>query len=67
MVLSGESQQGNVLVSYYKWFTPAAYLQNGRPIFDGYLAECFVNTNPQDPLPAPATGSSRRRSTRPSR
>lgn len=51
VVLSGESQQGNVLVSYYKWFTPAAYLKNGRPIFDGYLAECFVNANPQDPLP----------------
>ena len=51
VILSGESQQGNVLVSYYKWFTPAAYLKSGRPIFDGYLSECFVNANPQDPAP----------------
>ena len=51
VVLSGESQQGNALVSYYKWFTPAAYLRRGRPVFDGYLAECFVNANPQDPFP----------------
>ena len=51
VILSGESQQGNVLVSYYKWFTPAAYLRHARPIFDGYLAECFVNANPQDPFP----------------
>ena len=51
VVLSGESQQGNVLVSYYKWFTPAAYLNRCKPIFDGYLAECFVNANPQDPFP----------------
>ena len=50
------TQQGNVLVSYYKWFTPAAYLASGRPIFDGYLAECFVNTNPQDPLPGSGYG-----------
>lgn len=56
VILSGESQQGNVLVSYYKWFTPAAYLKHGRPIFDGYLAECFVNTNPQDPLPGSGYG-----------
>ena len=51
IILSGESQQGNALVTYYKWFTPAAYLKNGRPIFDGYLAECFVNANPQEPFP----------------
>ena len=30
-------------MSYYKWFTPAAYLRNGRRIFDGYLAECFTD------------------------
>ena len=52
VILSGESQQGNCLVTYYKWFTPAAYLRSGRPIFDGYLAECFVNANPQDPFPS---------------
>jgi hypothetical protein len=51
VILSGESQQGNVLVSYYKWFTPGAYLKKGAPIFDGYLAECFVNANPQDKFP----------------
>lgn len=49
VVLSGESQQGNWLVSYYKWFTPAAYLAAGRPIFDGYLAECFTDSDPQTP------------------
>ena len=57
VILSGESQQGNVLVSYYKWFTPAAYSKTGRPIFDGYLAECFVNANPQDSFPVVHPGA----------
>jgi len=52
VVLSGESQQGNVLVTYYKWFTPATYLKSGKPIFDGYLAECLVNTDPQSQFPS---------------
>ncbi len=52
VILSGESQQGNVLVTYYKWFTPAAYQKNRKPIFDGYLAECLVNTDPQSQFPS---------------
>ena len=51
VILSGESQQAGVLVTYYKWFTPGAYLKDHTPVFDGYLAECFVDANPQDPFP----------------
>ena len=47
VVLSGESQQANYLASYYKWFAPAAHLPNGRPLFDGYLADCQTNPDPQ--------------------
>lgn len=46
VLLSGESQQANFLATYYKWFTPAAYFPDGKPIFDGYLAECQVGANP---------------------
>jgi hypothetical protein len=40
VILSGESQQSGYLATYYKWFTPAAYFNNGKPIYDGYLSEC---------------------------
>jgi hypothetical protein len=39
VVLSGESQSANYLLTYYRFFTPAATLPNDRPIFDGYFAE----------------------------
>lgn len=51
VVLAGESQQADYLITYYKWFTPAARLANGKPIFDGYLAECPVNADPQSQFP----------------
>ena len=42
VILSGESQSANYLLTYYRYFTPAAVLASGRPIFDGYLAETQV-------------------------
>ncbi len=40
--MTGESQTGNYVITYYKYFHPKAELEvNGtpRPVFDGYLAE----------------------------
>jgi hypothetical protein len=56
VVLAGESQQANWLVTYYKWFTPAAYLKSGEPVFNGYLADCFTSADPQTPY-YPGTSS----------
>lgn len=40
--LTGESQSGNYIVTYYKYFHPKAAIQvdgQTRPVFDGYLLE----------------------------
>jgi hypothetical protein len=42
VMLSGESQSANFLLTYYRYFTPAAALRNGDPVFDSYLAETGV-------------------------
>jgi hypothetical protein len=42
VILSGESQSANFLLTYYRFFTPSAVLPNGKPIFDGYFAEAQV-------------------------
>jgi len=42
VILSGESYSSNILLTYYRFFTPSAVLPNGNPIFDGYLAETQV-------------------------
>jgi hypothetical protein len=42
VILSGESQSANYLLTYYRFFTPSATLPSGRPIFDGYFAETQV-------------------------
>lgn len=39
VILTGESQSANYLLTYYRFFTPSATLPSGRPIFDGYFAE----------------------------
>jgi hypothetical protein len=52
VILSGESEQAEYLCTYYKWFTPAATLADGRPIFDGYLAECLLLGDPQAFFPS---------------
>lgn len=44
VVLSGESQSANYMLTYYRFFTPSALLTNGKPVYDGYLAE--TNTGP---------------------
>jgi len=51
VILSGESEQAEYLCTYYKWFTPAAKLAGGTPIFDGYLAECLLLGDPQALFP----------------
>ena len=59
--LTGESQSGNYIVTYYKYFAPQARIdQDGgsQPVFDGYLLEAA--TTPEgspinqcaEPLPA---------------
>jgi Alpha/beta hydrolase domain len=40
--LSGESQSSGFLETYYKWFTPAALLPTGKPVYDGILSETLV-------------------------
>ena len=55
VILTGESQQANWLITYYKWFTPAACLDNGEPVFNGYLADCFTSANAQTPYYPNAT------------
>lgn len=45
VILSGESQQGGYVVTYYKWITPQAVLPKGKPIYDGYLIE-DIGTGP---------------------
>ena len=42
VILTGESQSANYLLTYYRFFTPSAELPSGRPVFDGYLAETQV-------------------------
>jgi hypothetical protein len=42
VILTGESQSANFLLTYYRFFTPSAVLSSGRPVFDGYLAEAQV-------------------------
>lgn len=42
VILTGESQSANFLLTYYRFFTPSAVLPSGRPVFDGYLAEAQV-------------------------
>jgi hypothetical protein len=42
VILSGESQGSNFLVTYYRYFTPAAFLPNGKPVYDGYFVETQV-------------------------
>ena len=42
VILTGESQSANFLLTYYRFFTPSAVLPNGKPIFDGYFAETQV-------------------------
>ena len=61
VILSGESQSSNYLLTYYRYFTPAAYLDDGGPVYDGYFAETQVGiagapinqcAPTTDPLPA---------------
>ena len=42
VMLAGESQSANYLLTYYRYFTPAAVLRGGDPVFDSYLAETQV-------------------------
>jgi hypothetical protein len=42
VILTGESQSSNYLLTYYRFFAPAALRSNGAPIFDGYFAETQV-------------------------
>jgi hypothetical protein len=42
VILSGESQSSNFLLTYYRYFTPAAVLGNGKPVYDAYFAETQV-------------------------
>ncbi|NEY91749.1 alpha/beta hydrolase domain-containing protein [Tabrizicola oligotrophica] len=44
--LTGESQSGNYIVTYYKYFQPKARLDRGgksEPIFDGFLLEAATS------------------------
>ena len=44
--LSGESQSGNYIVTYYKFFHPKAQIEiegEKRPVFDGYLLEAATS------------------------
>jgi hypothetical protein len=59
--LAGESQSSNFLATYYKWFTPAATLSSGKPVYDGMLSETIITPDSTpinqcakvtDPLPA---------------
>ena len=42
VLLTGESQSSNYLLTYYRFFTPSAVLRSGKPVFDGYFAETQV-------------------------
>jgi len=60
LYLAGESQSANYLTRYFRWFHQRAKLPDGKPVYDGYLAEaggtstanmrglnqCAVETNP---------------------
>lgn len=48
VILSGESQSSNMLLTYYRWFTPAAVLASGKPVFDAYFAETQVGITAGD-------------------
>lgn len=61
VMLSGESQSANFLLTYFRYFTPGAVLGNGEPVFDSYFAETGVGiagapinqcAPTSDPLPA---------------
>jgi hypothetical protein len=39
LIMTGESQSGMYLTTYFRWFHRRATLPDGRPIFDAYLAE----------------------------
>ena len=39
LYFTGESQSGNYLTRYFRWFHQRALLDDGRPVYDGYLAE----------------------------
>ena len=56
VILSGESQSSNFLLTYYRWFTPSAKLASGKPVYDAYFAETQVGITAGD-----AAGHDRRR------
>jgi Alpha/beta hydrolase domain len=39
LYLAGESQSGDYLLRYFRWFHPRAITPAGAPIYDGYLCE----------------------------
>ena len=43
VLLSGESQSASLLLTYYRYFSRAAQLASGQPVYDGYLAETMVD------------------------
>jgi hypothetical protein len=43
VLLSGESQSASLLLTYYRYFSRAAQLESGQPVYDGYLAETMVD------------------------
>jgi hypothetical protein len=57
VILSGESQSSNYLLTYYRWFTPAAVLGSGKPVYDAYFAETQVGITPGDELGTIAAGT----------
>ncbi len=44
LYLTGESQSGSYLSRYFRWFHQRANLPDGKPVYDGYLAEAGGTT-----------------------